>query len=797
MLKIYEESATTFSNNGIATLHPYKALVYKEDNGDYYIEIESPVEDYQYLQQGRIVRAETPWGWQGFRLQNPLRTSHRVKVKGKHLFFDSANYAINYANIDNKTASGALTVLNQKCDTTTPFTFDGTDVTTIISYDCTHQTLESGISNVLERSGGHLDRNNWNVAIKSTIGQDRGVVLSYGKNIKELEADEDWSEVCTKILPVGKDGINIDSVLLESTEQYKIPYTKIVEFQQDIEQVDGESTEDYRSRLKADLKAQAENYLLTHHTPKVNYKVKAHLREITDVGDVIRVKHPKCNIELVTNVIKVVYDTIQKKYTEVEFGNFRRSLNDLISTVTQSAIESAKKESATVRSDLSVHLQNAKDEIFALLKDSHIIYEGDKILAVDKLPKEEATNVMMISLGGISFSQSGINGPFTSAWTLDGTLDMANIHVINLTADMIDVTDLNAFGATIGGWNINERGLNYNWKDEDGNHSINFYGPKGPSNYLILSLESNGEGFSLKRNGDLFTPYAIINDLYAKTFGTDQPFEISNPDDKFEGLTLNRYGQNGIYGMGLIGDTTSIALEHTIDDILIEGETPEDTQILSRIDARLDLYSASDYATVLRFSQYKSLDSNNNQTFYRSYITAIKDNEIHLCEPSNKDDLSKHINFYCKNAHATGLVTGEGTDTFAGMIHHRNSCESRFGSGVVDDEYSIALEHVGTNTIIDCRLDFYSPASNVNTIRSKRYNKKDDKGNVLYYHSYLNFHAEDYVYIGSPDATTPSGCIDFMCKNIKAEKVAVDINGKLYDVGGTLKVIGDALNIDF
>lgn len=454
MLKIYEENATTFLNNGIATLHPHKSLVYKEDNGDYYIEIESPVEDHQYLQQGRIVRASTPWGWQGFRLQNPLRTARRVKVKGRHISFDSDKYAIKYASIDRKIASTALTTLNNACDAQTPFTFDGTDITSQHTYTCVNKSFTEALSSVLELWGGHLVRDNFNIALKATVGQDRGVVLAYGKNIKELEADEDWSEVCTKILPIGNDGITLDETFLESTEKYNVPYTKIVEFKQDVDKLDGETDDEHLARLKADLKTQATTYLTEHHTPKVNYKVKAHLRDVTDVGDVIRIKHPKCNIELVTNVIKVVYDTIQNKYIEVEFGNYRRTLNDLISTVTQSAVEASKKETAVVKSDLSVYLQNATDKIYQLLKDSHIIYEGDKILAVDKLPKEEATNVMMISLGGIAFSNSGINGTFTSAWTLDGTLDMSAIHVINLTADMINVTDLEAFGATIGGWSI-------------------------------------------------------------------------------------------------------------------------------------------------------------------------------------------------------------------------------------------------------------------------------------------------------------------------------------------------------
>ena len=56
---------------------------------------------------------------------------------------------------------------------------------------------------------------------------------------------------------------------------------------------------------------------------------------------------------------------------------------------------------------------------------------------MDSLPKETATNVIMINNGGIGFSQTGINGIFNSAWTIDGTLNMQNINVINLVADLI------------------------------------------------------------------------------------------------------------------------------------------------------------------------------------------------------------------------------------------------------------------------------------------------------------------------------------------------------------------------
>ena len=87
-----------------------------------------------------------------------------------------------------------------------------------------------------------------------------------------------------------------------------------------------------------------------------------------------------------------------------------------------------------------------------VMSNSYVIYDGDKILVVDSLPKETATNVIRINSAGIGFSNTGINGTFNSAWLIDGTLDMQNINVINLTADLIK-------GGTLKlGSNLNEYG---------------------------------------------------------------------------------------------------------------------------------------------------------------------------------------------------------------------------------------------------------------------------------------------------------------------------------------------------
>ena len=86
---------------------------------------------------------------------------------------------------------------------------------------------------------------------------------------------------------------------------------------------------------------------------------------------------------------------------------------------------------------MSQELQEATDTIMEALGSGYCIYEPNAFLIVDRLPKEDAQNVLMINNNGIAFGQNGISGAFTSAWTIDGTLNMQAINVINLTADLI------------------------------------------------------------------------------------------------------------------------------------------------------------------------------------------------------------------------------------------------------------------------------------------------------------------------------------------------------------------------
>ena len=171
--------------------------------------------------------------------------------------------------------------------------------------------------------------------------------------------------------------------------------------------------------------------------PKVNYTLKANLEKISDVGDFIEVVDERLNINIITQLIAFEYDCILEKYTELQFGNFNKKLSELSTMITNETKKEIDESNNVFKVTLGKELSEIKKAYNKFLGNSYQILESDRLLFVDSLPKETAKNVMMISAAGIAFSQNGIEGDFNSAWTIDGTMDMQKINVINLVADMI------------------------------------------------------------------------------------------------------------------------------------------------------------------------------------------------------------------------------------------------------------------------------------------------------------------------------------------------------------------------
>lgn len=442
MIRVFGETDKIFNSNGDIVLHPLKAKVHKEDNGDFYLNLECGLEYADYITQGRIIVANTPQGDQAFRIGDVQKTKSKIRTQAWHVFYDAEQYVIADSAVIERNCNYALDHFNSATDQTSPFTTIS-DVITLNSYRCVRKSLAEAVQTVLERWGGHLVRNNWQIAIRESIGADNGVTVRYAKNLQDISCTEDWSKVVTKLMPVGTDGILLNkldpnaSVYLYSDWQYDIPYTKVVKFKQDIDSADYATETDYINALLADLQYQAEQYLSIHYLPEVNYTLKANLEVVTDIGDTVEVIDSRLGINLMTNVTAYEYDCILQRYTEVVFGNYRQTINGLMGTINANTEDLVQQEGEVIKVQLGEQLEQATAQILGMMGSSYVIYDGNQIMVVDKLPKETAVNVMRINAGGIGFSNTGINGTFNSAWTIDGTLNMQNINVINLVADLI------------------------------------------------------------------------------------------------------------------------------------------------------------------------------------------------------------------------------------------------------------------------------------------------------------------------------------------------------------------------
>lgn len=444
MIKVFGQTDKDFSSNGDIVLRPFKARVRKEDAGDYYLALETGIEYADYFVEGNIVTANTPQGDQAFRISNVTKTKTKITTKAWHVFYDSENYLIADSYVVEKNCNDALNHLNNATEPLSEFQVSS-DVVTVNSYRCVRASLYEAIQTVLERWGGHLVRDNFKIEIKSDIGTDNGVTVEYKKNLKDITCEEDWSEVVTKLLPVGKDGLLLNavnpsaSIYMESDIQYAIPYCKTVSFEQDdILEEDYPTEQAYIEALVADLAEQAEAYLKINSIPQINYSLKANLDKITDIGDVVEVKDKRLGIDLLTHVIAFEYDCILEQYTEIEFGNFKPTLSGLVGNITTSIDKSVSEQisgaTANTNAQFAEIVTSPAKKAFA--KGEYVVFND--IFCKVTLPISVGdlliigTNLESISVGDALEEKQGL-------LTAGTGIDIANDEISTKKSDLIDM----------------------------------------------------------------------------------------------------------------------------------------------------------------------------------------------------------------------------------------------------------------------------------------------------------------------------------------------------------------------
>lgn len=339
MLYVYDKKTTrgNFDNNGLAVLDECLiAEINQELNGDYSLEIEYPVasKKAQYLEELNIIKADG----QLFRIYKVERTQDKIskiRVWARHIFYDLAFYFIESVKVLNANMKEALEA-SMPLELQGVFLFKALE-DNIAPFVVKEINAVDAIFRLIGVYGGELYRDNFNIKIKESIGENNGILIKYGKNIKGMKVIEDTSELATRIYAVGANNLLLPERYIEvQGERAKIlpyPITKKIEFKEckDVESLRAKA-------IEASEKVSNPKIFITIDFMELSkteeYKNYSHLTKV-GVGDFVKVRNEKIAVTTDLRVIKKKTDLINPINTKIELGD---PLNTIIEKIDNSKL---------------------------------------------------------------------------------------------------------------------------------------------------------------------------------------------------------------------------------------------------------------------------------------------------------------------------------------------------------------------------------------------------------------------------------------------------------------------------
>lgn len=451
---LYEGTEQSFTSNGLGRLaDAITCKVVEERNATYELEMTYPVTGIHFddIQEGRIILAQPFDGgltqpFTIYQITKPL--NQVVTVKAQHISYQLSGIVV--MPYEANSCLSALAGIDSYSSTTNPFNFT-TDKRVTAHYEVTAPTSARALlcgqsGSILDVYGkGDYEFNRYDVNLWTNRGADNGVTLRYGKNITDLKNVVDITNVYTGIVPYWIDGEGNTVVLPEkvvlSGHEGDYPF-KI------IKSVDFSSNWETQPTVEQ-LRTAAQNYVASNEGWKLKnnitisfvalwnteeYKNIAPLERVK-MCDVVHVVVPKLGIDFDTKVIKTDYNVLQERYNSITLGDSYYSL----STVFSEEITRSEEQQST-------HMQQAIARATKLIQGGlggHVVFnvnadgEPQEILIMDTDDIQTAVSVIRMNKNGIGFSTNGYNGPFHTAWTIDGHFVADYIDTGTLDADLI------------------------------------------------------------------------------------------------------------------------------------------------------------------------------------------------------------------------------------------------------------------------------------------------------------------------------------------------------------------------
>lgn len=452
---LYKENTTAFTTNGLGTLSDVVSCVVTEErNGAYELEMEYPidgihVEDIKY---SRIIYATPSDGAnkQPFRIyaiSKPI--DGIITVNAEHISYQLAH--IPCGPFTAQDVIQALVRIKDNALEDCPFTF-WTDKTTVASYDqdvpaSIRSRLGGSEGSILDVYSGEYEWDGYTVKLHNNRGVDNGVTLRYGKNIIDINQEESIANTITGVVPYfkGSDGtvVTLPENAVYSPNADNFPYNRTIV-------MDFSSYFENTVPTVEQLRARANTYINASGVgvPNVNltisfvplwqteeYKNVAVLERVK-LCDTVHVYFEKLGIEAHAKVIKTEYDVLLERYNSIELGEARSKMSMKVS-----ALETIAENQVTM-TDMERAIDTATNLITGGLGGYVVINKNadglpEEILVMDSADIHEAVHVIRINKNGIGFSSNGYNGPFRTAWTIDGSFVADFITSGTISANLI------------------------------------------------------------------------------------------------------------------------------------------------------------------------------------------------------------------------------------------------------------------------------------------------------------------------------------------------------------------------
>lgn len=532
---LYSSTTTSFTTGGIGKLiDAGSCIVTEERNGSYELEMTYPITGHLYdeIKQRSIIfakpsPAQSEQPFRVYRITKPLNKV--VTIYAAHISYDLSGIPVK--NFTSQSVQAALTALTTSSVISNPFTFWSDKTNSGVMEIETPTPCRTILSNILDVYGGEYEFDKYTVKLHSQRGFDNGVSIKYGKNLTDLEQDENCSNVYTGVLPywTGNDTTVSGSVVnapgtYDFTRILPVDFTSDFEEQPSTAQLDNAATK-YISDNNIGIPEVNLTVSFVHLNQTEEYK-NLGIFERVELGDTIKVEFAAMGVSSTARCVKTVYNTLLERYDNVELGEVKKGLADTISSQTSSIIDISKNSG--VSSAVKAAIMAASEAITGQKGGSVILHDtrgGNKpneLLFLDNDDISQAQKVWRFNLSGFGYSSNGYEGPFTTAITRDGSI----------VADFITTGSMDAARITAG-----------ILKSKDGRFLIDL-----TANTITMKSTSGATVFGFDGNGNL-----TISGKITATSGSIAGFTIYG--DRLQGGNCTLYSDAG-GGELKLGDVT-------------------------------------------------------------------------------------------------------------------------------------------------------------------------------------------------------------------------------------------------